>query len=315
MVQRELREDWMSFVEDRLGEDLRPKGRLRKDQLAQEFGRKTEGEVFDRPTMLTLYRLISRNVIATLDYPVSTGKEANVFHATDPHGRSLAVKIFRVHTATFHSYLTYIQGDPRFEGLKGDRRNLIHAWVKKEYKNLTRLHDAGVRVPRPVLWAENLLAMEFIGDQGTPAPLLRNAALADAQAAHSFLIQNIARMWNHAGLVHGDLSEYNVMAQRDAQDRDVLTIIDCGQAVLQKHPMSREFLDRDVRNVTRYFRKLGVDEADEAWAMERVLQGPEADEAAKAGHPEATFEVEDLREKDSLGLLRDVNEPPEEDEP
>jgi len=299
---RELREDWMEFVEGRLGEDLRPKGRLRKDHLEQEVGRKTEGEVFDHPTMLTLYRLISRNIIQTLDYPVSTGKEANVFHATDGKGKSLAIKIFRVHTATFHSYLTYIQGDPRFEGLKGDRRNIIHAWVKKEYKNLLRLHDAGVRVPRPVLWADNLLAMSFIGEEGTPAPLMKDAPLADPQVCYDHLIAMVARMWNQAGLVHGDLSEYNVMAQRDAKDRDLLTVIDVGQAVLQKHPMAQEFLERDVRNLARYFAKLGV-ATDAKQELRRILEGPEAEEAAAAGHPEKSFEVEDPRVRASLDIV------------
>lgn len=293
----------MRFVEDRLGEDLRPKGRLRKDHLEQQVGRKTEGEVFDHPTMLTLYRLISRSVLQTLDYPISTGKEANVFHATDPKGKSLAVKIFRVHTATFHSYLTYIQGDPRFEGLKGDRRNIIHAWVKKEYKNLHRLHDAGVQVPRPVVWADNLLAMEFVGQGGTSAPLLKDAQLVDPAACYEFLLEQMATAWNRAGLVHGDLSEYNVMAERSAAGHDILTIIDVGQAVMQKHPMSREFLDRDTKNVARYFAKLGVAEADPAAALERVLRGPEARAAEAAGHPEAKFEVEDPRVRASLDIL------------
>lgn len=301
MRSKELREDWMGFVEDRLGEDLRPKGRLRKDKIAQEFGRKTEAEVFDRPTMLTLYRLISRNTIETLDYPVSTGKEANVFHATDSKGKSLAVKIFRVHTARFDHYQTYIQGDPRFEGMKGDRRSIIHAWVKKEYKNLLRLHDAGIRVPRPVLWADNLLAMEFIGGKGASAPLLKDVELRKPDAAYEELLGAMATMWNKAGLVHGDLSEYNVMVQRK-KGKDVLTVIDCGQAVMQKHPMAREFLDRDVRNLTRFFKKLGVDAAAQQ-AMERVLRGPEAKEAERAGHPEAKFEVEDLAQHASVDLI------------
>lgn len=294
MRSRELREDWFEVVLDHLGEDLKAiKGRSRKDPIAEQFGRKTEGEVFDRPTMLTLFRLISRSVIATLDYPVSTGKEANVFHATDPRGESLAVKIFRVHTATFHSYLTYIQGDPRFEQLRGDRRGIIHAWVKKEYKNLLRLHDAGVRVPRPVLWADNVLLMEFVGREGTPAPLMKDAELADPGAAFDALCEAMAVAWNRAGLVHGDLSEYNVMAQRDERGRDVLTVIDVGQAVMQKHPMAREFLERDARNVARYFRKLGVEQASQQAVLDRVLKGPEAQEAEARGHPEARFEVED----------------------
>lgn len=300
MKSKELREDWMGFVEGRLGEDLRPKGRLRKDQLAQRMGRKTEAEVFDRPTMLTLYRLISHNVLQTLDYPVSTGKEAHVFHATDPRGRSLAAKIFRVHTARFDSYLTYIQGDPRFENLKGDRRSIIHAWVKKEYKNLLRLHDAGVRVPSPVAWAENVLVMEFIGQEGSPAPLMKDVELGDPRACYDELLEATARAWNRAGLVHSDLSEYNVMVQQ-AGGKDLLTVIDVGQAVMQRHPMAREFLERDLRNLTRYFKKLGV-EADAKEAMERVLHGPEAEAAVRAGHPEVRYDVEDPAQRASLDL-------------
>jgi RIO kinase 1 len=308
MPTRELREEWMDLVESRLGEDLTPKGRPRKDKLAQEFGRKTEGEVFDRPTMLTLYRLISRNILQTLDYPVSTGKEANVFHATDPKGKSLAVKIFRVHTATFHSYLTYIQGDPRFESLKGDRRNIIHAWVKKEYKNLLRLHDAGVRVPRPVAWADNVLIMSFVGarEDPTPAPLLKDCPLRDPQASYEDVAHAMAIMWNQAGLVHGDLSEYNIMVQ-PGKKADVLTVIDVGQAVMQRHPMAREFLDRDVRNVARYFKKLGTD-ADPEQLMERVIKGPEAQEAARAGHPEKKFEVEDPGQRASVDLGEELDQ-------
>ncbi|MCA1813816.1 MAG: serine protein kinase RIO, partial [Halobacteriales archaeon] len=235
------------------------------------------------------------------DYPISTGKEANVFHATEPRGTSLAVKIFRVHTATFHSYLTYIQGDPRFEQLRNDRRGLIHAWVKKEYKNLLRMHDAGVRVPRPVLWAENVLVMEFIGNEGAAAPLLKDAELLDPAACYEQLARDMEVMWNTAGLVHGDLSEYNVMAQR-AGKKDVLTVIDVGQAVMHKHPMSREFLDRDAKNVSRYFRKLGVEDATAQHLLDRVLKGELAQAAERAGHPETKYEPEDPEQRASILL-------------
>jgi RIO kinase 1 len=308
MRSREQDEDWFEIVLDHLGEEVKAiKGRSRKDPIATAFGRKTEGEVFDRPTMLTLYRLISRNVLKSLDYPVSTGKEANVFHATEPRGASLAVKIFRVHTATFHSYLTYIEGDPRFEMVKHDRRAVIHAWVKKEYKNLLRLHDAGVQVPRPVVWADNVLVMEFVGADGTPAPLLKDAQLADPPSCYAFLAEAMAVAWNKAGLVHGDLSEYNVMVERSRAGHDVPTLIDVGQAVMQKHPMALEFLDRDARNVARYFRKLGVEGAEAARLLERVRKGPEAEAAARAGHPEAKFAVEDPEQHASIDL--DEEEP------
>jgi len=289
MVREELREDWMEFVESRLGEDLTPKGRLRKDHLSQAFGRKTEGEVFDRPTMMALYKLINQNVLATLDYPLSTGKEANVFHATDPAGRSVAVKIFRVHTATFQSYLTYIQGDQRFQNIKGDRRSIIHLWVRKEYTNLLRLHDVGLRVPQAIVTEANLLLMTFIGEDGTPAPLMKDVVLKDPQACFEELVQFIETAWVDAKLVHGDLSEYNVMVQPAPEGGDLLTVIDVGQAVLRNHPMAKEFLARDAKNVARFFGKLGVETDPEALVarlVKRAEEGPPEPAAGEAPEEE-----------------------------
>src|SRR5438552_10123202 len=65
--------------------------------------RKTYDQVFDHAALLTIASLISDGVISTLDYPVSTGKEANVFHATDGSGRGKALKIYRIATATFRN--------------------------------------------------------------------------------------------------------------------------------------------------------------------------------------------------------------------
>jgi RIO kinase 1 len=163
------------------------------------------------------------------------------------------------------------------------------------------MHDAGVRVPRPVLWADNVLVMEFIGKDGTPAPLLKDAALAHPARCFEQVARDMDVMWNQAGLVHGDLSEYNIMAQRQAR-KDVLTLIDVGQAVMQKHPMAREFLDRDARNVARYFRKLGVEGATPQALLDRVLKGDLARQAEQAGHPETRFEPEDPKQEASIAL-------------
>src|SRR2546425_786324 len=73
--------------------------------------RKTYDEVFDHAALLTIADLITDGVISTLDYPVSTGKEANVFHATGPDGRAKAVKIYRIANATFRNIAVYIDGD------------------------------------------------------------------------------------------------------------------------------------------------------------------------------------------------------------
>src|SRR5512136_3009232 len=137
---------------------------------------KTYDEVFDHACLHVLQRLIGDGVFQTLDYPVSTGKEANVFHATGD-GKGKAVKIYRISNATFKNIATYIEGDPRFKRVKRATKPTIFAWAQKEYQNLVRMQDSGVRVPSPGRVEANVLVMEYIGDEATPAPLLKTVSL------------------------------------------------------------------------------------------------------------------------------------------
>lgn len=242
----QLPEDWQEFVLNRL--DTKVKAR-RKDA----DDRKTLDEVFDKNTLLVLYKYISSGYLETLDYPVSTGKEANVFHATTPQGGSLAVKIFRTNTATFRSFMTYIAGDPRFGHVKPNRRDIVYVWAQKEYKNLQRYFEAGVRVPNPIAWRQNVLLMEFIGTDGTPAPRLKDAPPDDAAKAYETLTAQYRLGVEEGALVHGDFSEFNVLNHHGE-----LVVIDVAQAVLQHHPMARDLLARDAKNLSAYFRKHGV---------------------------------------------------------
>src|SRR5436853_7631447 len=94
--------------------------------------RKTYDQVFDHAALLTIASLITDGVISTLDYPVSTGKEANVFNATDAAGRAKALKIYRINTATFRNIALYIEGDPRFKGVEGaTKRTTCRATQKR----------------------------------------------------------------------------------------------------------------------------------------------------------------------------------------
>src|SRR2546428_671885 len=151
---------------------------LRTNEKDSE-SRKTYDEVFDHAALLTIADLITDGVISTLDYPVSTGKEANVFHATGPDGRAKAVKIYRIANATFRNISVYIDGDPRFKKVKRAIRPTLWAWAQKEYKNLVRMEDAAVRVPTPERGHNNVLGMRYIGvligPEGTTKERLQKA--------------------------------------------------------------------------------------------------------------------------------------------
>jgi RIO kinase 1 len=224
--------------------------------------RKTEGEVFDRPTLLVLHRLLTHGVLKSLDFPVATGKEANVFRGTTPGGGYVAVKIYRINTATFKHVLQYIQGDERFQGVTGDKRALVHAWCQKEFRNLARYRDAGVDVPEPLKALSNVLVTEYLGKKQGPWPRLQELrGFEDPARLYDQVVDGYVKGYNEADLVHADLSEYNILVQ--GTDRPQAEwrarIIDVGQAVLKTHPMAKQFLERDVANLVKYFGRQGVE--------------------------------------------------------
>jgi RIO kinase 1 len=226
--------------------------------------RKTYDEVFDQHTLLTLQKLISDGTIETLDYPVSTGKEGNVFRATSKRV-ARAVKIYRISTSTFRTISKYILGDPRFPRLGGNRRKIIYAWASKEFKNLCRMADAGVRVPKPYRCLDNVLVMGYLGTRRKPAPELRTLDVDDPERLFELILQDMRRV-HEAELVHGDLSEYNILLWRGLP-----YIIDVGQAVPLDHPYAEEWFWRDMKNMSRYFTKLGLDVGPEELA--RMVRG------------------------------------------
>jgi RIO kinase 1 len=221
--------------------------------------------VFDRRTLMNLYTLASKGVIDALGGSVATGKEANIFSALGG-GKDLAIKIYRITTSNFQAMQDYMHGDPRFGSVKGTKRSIVNAWTKKEYRNLLRAEEVGVRVPHVLAMRENILVMELVGGRDHPAPPLKEVNLDADEARRVFdrLVEYISILYNRAGLVHADLSEFNVLYDGEP------VLIDMGQSVTIDHPMSRKFLERDVSNIARYFKKkYGIGSEEEIWALVR----------------------------------------------
>lgn len=224
--------------------------------------RKTLDEVFDRETLLSVYKLFKDGLFDIVDFPISTGKEGNVFRCTGPEG-SVALKVYRISTATFKHIAKYIVGDPRFRGVQKNRKKVVHMWARKEYRNLERMYAGGVRVPKPLASHNNMIVMEYIGTEEMPAPLLKDIYVESPEEVFELVVENLRKI-NAVGLVHGDLSEYNIL-----MDENEPVIIDVGQGVPLEHAMAEEWLQRDIANTVRYFRRLGVD-ADAEHVIELV---------------------------------------------
>tara|TARA_B100000945_G_scaffold188972_1_gene151700 strand:- start:3178 stop:4062 length:885 start_codon:yes stop_codon:yes gene_type:complete len=223
--------------------------------------------VFDRSTLMSLHKLMQSGEIETVDYPIARGKEAHVFHATTNQGPA-AVKIFHTTNAVFKSLAKYIDGDPRFGGLKRRHRELVKIWVRKEYRNLRRMRKAGIRVPRPRAVLNNVLVMDLIGDESEPSPRLKDITVDDPKGVFDDLLEILAVCWQTCDLAHADFSEYNILWY-DGEP----WVIDVGQAVVSAHPSSNEFLVRDVTRIVQWINRRGY-EVNLADSLLRVLEEP-----------------------------------------
>ena len=224
----------------------------------------TVEEVFDRRTVMALYGLINNGVIEGMKGVVDAGKESRIYLASGMKGEDLAVKIFLTSSMEFKkSMLQYIQGDPRFK-IGHDYRRIVNTWAQKEYKNLTEATRAGVPVPRPIHVEENILIMEFLGENGVPSPILKEIPKQYLYLGmYQEIIGSADRLYRVGNLIHADLSEYNVMVHNGKT-----YLIDFGQAVPREHPMAEEFLRRDIGNIIRFFDKAGIGVPD----VEEVLR-------------------------------------------
>jgi RIO kinase 1 len=140
------------------------------------------------------------------------------------------------------------------------RRLLQERWTDHEYNVLDTLHGAGVPVPYPIAYADDVLDMEYLGDRSGAAPQLAKARLEwpDLVRAFDQMMEGLADI-TAAGWVHGDLSAYNLLWWQDR-----LWFIDFPQAVdIAANPQGLGFLHRDVSNVCDWFRRRGLDVDEE----------------------------------------------------
>lgn len=244
-------EDESRKMQERLLRFERESRYLRKDSDQ----RKVVEEVFDRSTLLAVEELASRKELGELHGVVRSGKEARVYYGEDYASAPVAVKIYLVSSSDFRKRLGYISGDRRFGRLPSGSRETVFLWTRKEFKNLQLAAASGIRVPAPRAFHKNILVMEYVGTPPEPAPTF--AELDVDEDDYDWTFETISALWKDAGLVHADMSEFNIFKWKDER-----VLFDMGSAVLLSHPSSEEFLRRDVANMVRFFRKRGIVKGD-----------------------------------------------------
>ena len=239
----------------------------------EEDLRKTFAKVFDKNVIRVIHTMASQGQIDHLEFTISTGKEAHVFRAADNAGHFRAVKIYKIETSDFRRMEDYLDFEPRFKKAKHDKRNIVFAWTQKEFSSLQRFQKGKVPVPTPLAAKETVLVMEFVGDtHGNAAPRLKDARIENMEKFYQNVCVAIARMLN-AKLIHGDLSEYNILVKDDQP-----IIIDCGQSIPTIHPNAKKFYERDIKNMLKVFQRMGLKKLTYDQFYDDVKRAKEAEE-------------------------------------
>jgi RIO kinase 1 len=223
--------------------------------------------------------LVEAGLVDAVMRQLMSGKEAMIF-VVRCGGDVRCAKVYKeANLRSFRQSVDYTEGRKvknsrraraMEKGSRYGRKAKEEAWQSTEVDALYRLAAAGVRVPRPYDFVDGVLLMELVTDgEGHPAPRLNDVVLTPEQARefHGTLVREVVRMLC-AGVVHGDLSEYNVLLGGEGP-----VIIDLPQAVdAAGNAHASAMLERDVGNLTRYFGRfapelLRTEYAKEIWSL------------------------------------------------
>jgi RIO kinase 2 len=194
---------------------------------------------------LAINALVKSDVLAAFGKPLGVGKESDVYDALAPGDERVAVKFHRLGRASFRQ-------TRRVRGYVADRRHI--SWLyqsrlaaEKEYEALKLVFPCGVSVPRPVSQNRHVVVMGMI--EG--GELYHVQELPEPEKVLNEILGNVKTAYQRVGVVHADLSEYNVILKPDLH----VLVIDWPQFVTKDHPNAGALLERDVRNVLQFFQK------------------------------------------------------------
>ena len=209
---------------------------------------------------LAMNALVKANVIEAFGKPLGVGKESDVFDALTPNGRRVAVKFHRLGRISFRQ-------TRRLRGYIADRRHI--SWLyqsrlaaEREFEALKMVYPQGVSVPEPIGHNRHVVVMGFI--EG--AELYRVPEVPNPDEVLDEILENVRIAYRKAGVIHADLSEFNVVLNPDFH----ILIIDWPQFVTVDHPNAEVLLKRDVKNILTFFRKRFNVKRDINEALERI---------------------------------------------
>jgi RIO kinase 1 len=257
--------------------------------------------------------LVRDGLVDEVIRPLKSGKEAAVYVVLS-EGEVRCAKVYKdVNKRGFHKQAQYQEGRKvrnsrqaraMEKNSRFGRQQQEEVWQNAEVDALYRLAAAGVRVPQPYNFVEGVLLMELVTDEhGSAAPRLNDLELSREQALeyHGLLIKEVVRMLC-AGIVHGDLSEYNILI-----DANGPVIIDLPQAVdAAANNNAARMLERDVDNLADYFGRfapelLTTQYGKEIWKL--YESGELTPQAVLTGRFQGSTKQADVR-----SVMREIND-------
>uniref|UniRef100_A0A0N5BHT8 Serine/threonine-protein kinase RIO3 n=1 Tax=Strongyloides papillosus TaxID=174720 RepID=A0A0N5BHT8_STREA len=242
-----------------------------KDEIKRNFKIKDKAEKstyeqgMDEDTRLIIFKLIQRNELDSVEGIIASGKESIVLHAKKEQW-NFAIKVYKKTLTEFKNRNDYVKDDFRFK----NPRHVLKVWAVKEFLNLRRLMKAEIRAPEPLYVKKNVLVMRMIGED-KPALRIKDVVFQDDETkelAFQKVEKIIDDMYKNCKLVHGDLSEFNLL-----YDKGVIYVIDVSQAMDLSHPNSLVFLLRDIKNILNFFNSIGTPNLPSAGALFEKFTG------------------------------------------
>jgi len=220
---------------------------LSKNRLIRKWKGAYTGYVLNMAgyDVLAINAFVKANVLEAFGKPLGIGKEADVYDALTPEGQRVAVKFHRLGRTSFRQ--TRRKRDYVAERFHISWLYQSRLAATKEFQALKLLYPEKVAVPKPIKHNRHAIVMSMI--EG--AELYRYRDIPDPKHVFMEILENVRKAYLKAGVIHADLSEYNVILQPDMH----ILIIDWPQYVRNNHPNAEQLLKRDLRNILTFFRK------------------------------------------------------------
>jgi RIO kinase 2 len=192
---------------------------------------------------LAINALVKADIISSFGQTIGVGKEADVYNALTPDGKTIAVKFHRLGRISFRQ-------TRRKRGYIREHSTWLfqsHLAAEREYQALQLVYKNGVSVPEPISHNRHIIAMGII--EG--GELSKWRKITNPKRVLKEILRNVRKAYLKAHVIHGDLSDYNIILKPDMH----VLIIDWPQYVTTDHPNAAELLQRDLQNVLTFFNR------------------------------------------------------------